>query len=165
MRQDISAVDAAIIVPLQRWDLVEQESSLGVAPIRFSMFLDDVSSFDAAAFSLSENEATLMDPQQRLLLECVGEALMDGETLQRSVLTSAGVFVVRFLHQEFYMIMETPSCMVQVYMDQFVSLCRVWHRPSTVGWQRSTFMATHPTPPLALFPLVLQLVGFLTRSA
>jgi acyl carrier protein len=95
MRKDLAAVDAASVVPLQRWDLQEQELSLGTAPIRFAMFLDNVSDFDSTAFSLSENEAALMDPQQRLLLECAGEVLMQNSNkLSSATLTAAGVFVV-----------------------------------------------------------------------
>lgn len=97
MRKDLAAVDAASVVPLQRWDLNEQEVSLGTAPIRFAMFLDNVSHFDATAFSLSENEAALMDPQQRLLLECAGEVMMQNKNLSSATLTAAGVFVVSTL--------------------------------------------------------------------
>ena len=95
MRKDLTAIDAASVVPLQRWDLQEQEASLGSAPIRFAMFLDNVSDFDTAAFSLSENEAALMDPQQRLLLECAGEVItMQNKKISNATLSAAGVFVV-----------------------------------------------------------------------
>ena len=70
---------------------------------RFSVFLDGIDLFDAAAFSTSENEAVLMDPQQRLLLEAAAEALLAagavggaacdaGGELARLV-SGAGVFV------------------------------------------------------------------------
>jgi acyl carrier protein len=94
LRKDVSAVDAVSVVPLQRWDLNEQEVALGTAPIRFAMFLDNVSHFDSTAFSLSENEAALMDPQQRLLLECAGEVIMQNRNVSSATLTAAGVFVV-----------------------------------------------------------------------
>jgi acyl carrier protein len=94
MRKDLAAVDAASVVPLHRWDLHEQEASLGTAPIRFAIFLDNVSDFDPSTFSVSENEAALMDPQQRLLLECSGEVMMQNMNLSSATLTAAGVFVV-----------------------------------------------------------------------
>lgn len=89
-------MDAASIVPLDRWDLLQEETILGDAPIRFSMFLDDVASFDPAAFRISENEAFLMDPQQRLLLECSAEVL-SSSGLDASSTSRMGVFVVSSL--------------------------------------------------------------------
>lgn len=96
LQTSLLAVDAASVVPLDRWDLRQQEAVLGDAPIRFSMFLDDISSFDSAGFRISENEAFLMDPQQRLLLECSAEVLSHSG-LDTSVLSGSGVFVVGFL--------------------------------------------------------------------
>ena len=91
LRLNLAPVDAASVVPLERWDLRQQEVSMGAAPIRFSTFLSEVDRFDAAAFSISDNEAVLMDPQQRLLLETAGEALLaaGGSTGY----SRAGVFV------------------------------------------------------------------------
>jgi len=72
-----------------------EEASLGVEPVRFAMFLDDVASFDSGVFGLSANEALLMDPQQRLVLECASEALSAGGVLVPAAhLASAGVFIV-----------------------------------------------------------------------
>lgn len=34
LRADLAPVDATSVVPLERWDLAEQEASLGAAPIR-----------------------------------------------------------------------------------------------------------------------------------
>ncbi|MBT3017495.1 MAG: polyketide synthase [Candidatus Thiodiazotropha sp. (ex Clathrolucina costata)] len=41
-------------------------------------FLEDIASFDAQRFGISEQEATYLDPQQRLLLTCTLEALEHG---------------------------------------------------------------------------------------
>ena len=66
--------------------------------LRFSIFLDGIDAFDAAAFAISDNEALLMDPQQRLLLEAAGEALLAGGSAgaggaAAAVVGGAGVFV------------------------------------------------------------------------
>lgn len=65
---------------------------------RFSIFLGGADVFDAAAFSISDNEALLMDPQQRLLLETAGEALLQAGTASSpdhggNKISGAGVFV------------------------------------------------------------------------
>jgi len=94
LRHNINAIDASEVVPLERWDLMQQEASLGTAPIRFSFFIENVACFDLLAFSLSESEAILIDPQQRVLLECVGEAIA-ASGLEQSATRTSGVFVVR----------------------------------------------------------------------
>eukprot|EP00889_Picochlorum_renovo_P002073 jgi/Picre1/29103/NNA_004496.t1 len=85
------AEDAAGIVPLCRWDLSHEELVLGTAPIRFSMFLDNIDAFDSELFSLSKNEASIIDPQHRNLLECAFESLANMDSL--SDMVSSGVFV------------------------------------------------------------------------
>lgn len=92
--QCFQAVDGAKVVPLDRWDIAVEEKNLGQAPIRFSMFLDNVSGFDHALFGLSENEAAIIDPQHRLLLECSYETLKQ-TGLKSNEFASSGVFVVR----------------------------------------------------------------------
>ena len=117
MRHDTTAIDAAAVVPLDRWDVVEQEASLVTAPVRFAMFIDDVAQFDPAAFALSENEAILMDPQQRLLLECSGEVLLDGAAkLTQTALYDAGVFVVCY-NKSF-----SPQCLIPFLMRRIKSI-------------------------------------------
>jgi hypothetical protein len=34
LRRSVAAIDATGVVPLERWDLAEQEATLGAAPIR-----------------------------------------------------------------------------------------------------------------------------------
>jgi len=68
--------DRIRMVPLERWDV--DTPSLD-APLelnlQFGSFLEDVASFDAAAFAISPAEAVLMDPQQRLALDSFAQSL------------------------------------------------------------------------------------------
>jgi len=91
--QGFRAIDGAKVVPLERWDIALEEKKFSQAPIRFSMFLDNVSDFDHALFSISENEAAIIDPQHRLLLECSYETLKQTE-LTSEYIAPSGVFVV-----------------------------------------------------------------------
>ncbi|MFF8834845.1 beta-ketoacyl synthase N-terminal-like domain-containing protein [Streptomyces sp. NPDC015130] len=57
-------------------------------------FLDDIASFDAAFFGISQREAETMDPQQRMLLEVAWEALeRGGIAARRQDRMPIGVFV------------------------------------------------------------------------
>ena len=63
-------------------------------PPRFGSFISNITSFDAAAFGLSEAEALLMDPQQRLLLEAFYEAQLSAASPQSLLLRPRfGVYV------------------------------------------------------------------------
>ncbi|CAM3420102.1 type I polyketide synthase [Parendozoicomonas haliclonae] len=85
-------------VPPERWDVnryYHPETGIpGRMSTRYGNFLDDVSSFDASFFALSEQEALKLDPQQRLLLETTWEACeRAGLTEQDLNGSDTGVFV------------------------------------------------------------------------
>src|SRR6266567_3861086 len=65
--------DAIGEVPADRWPVdefyAEQPRLPGRMNTRWGGFLDDVDSFDADFFGISQREAERMDPQQRLALE------------------------------------------------------------------------------------------------
>ena len=52
--------------------------------VRFGSFVEDTSSFDAAAFRLASGEAVALDPQARIALEQTQVLLLQGCTLKRS---------------------------------------------------------------------------------
>lgn len=90
----MTACDAPVAVPLERWDMdsamVNGLSAGGevALPPRFGAWLPAAAEFDAAALGVSSaSEAALMDPQQRLLLESLGEAMI---SLQGDAASSGG---------------------------------------------------------------------------
>ena len=90
--------DCPTPVPLDRWDVEAQAELCAGIPVQYGVFLPNVASFDAAAFSLSDTEAALMDPQQRMLLETVAEAGLPYSHLlvDEELRADWGVFVVCF---------------------------------------------------------------------
>jgi acyl transferase domain-containing protein len=71
---------AATPIPKHRFDADgfyhSDQSKAGYFHVHGGSFLEeDVASFDAPFFNISEPEARCMDPQQRLLLECTFQAL------------------------------------------------------------------------------------------
>ena len=66
-------------VPAGRWDAEEyydpEPGVPGRSVSKWGGFLDDVASFDADFFGITEREATAIDPQHRLLLETAWEAV------------------------------------------------------------------------------------------
>jgi phthiocerol/phenolphthiocerol synthesis type-I polyketide synthase C len=86
------------VIPQDRWRseafLSNRPSTAGRSITRGAGVLDDVWSFDAARFGISQREALQMDPQQRILLEVVDNAL-EHAGISRTALNKdrVGVFV------------------------------------------------------------------------
>lgn len=96
-------------MPFERWDVdkgydprlpgLSGKSPAGpVSYVRFGAFVDNIFSFDAAAFRLSRSEAEAMDPQHRLLLTLAAEVLtsMDGHRTNRQ---QTGLYVGSMYHE------------------------------------------------------------------
>ena len=84
-------VDAVVPIAGKRWSTDAEINSPGT---RWAGLIDDVESFDAAFFGISNREAELLDPQQRLLLEVSWQALEDaGIPADKLVGSKTGVFV------------------------------------------------------------------------
>lgn len=93
-----NGINAVAEVPAQRWQIDRYYDPDPNAPgkmyTRYGSFLEDVNSFDANFFGISQREATELDPQQRLLLEMSWEALENaGQPLKRIHGSRTGVFI------------------------------------------------------------------------
>ncbi|MDN3268137.1 SDR family NAD(P)-dependent oxidoreductase [Streptomyces sp. MA15] len=102
-RNLIAGRDMVTEVPAERWNWRAYDGDPrrdpGTTDCRAGGFLDSVTAFDAAHFSLSPREASLMDPQQRLFLETCWHALEDAGYDPRSFAGSrTGVFAGATLH-------------------------------------------------------------------
>ena len=91
-------VDAIGPVPAGRWDVDRYYSPRERQPGRMNTreggFLDEVDSFDAQFFGVSERIAEQMDPQQRLLLEVCWETFEDAGIVPADLEGGrAGVFI------------------------------------------------------------------------
>ncbi|KAM3575053.1 hypothetical protein VYU27_003073, partial [Nannochloropsis oceanica] len=94
----LAGTDTVTEIPKDRWDVDgyyhPNPEHPGTMYTRAGAFLDDIESFDAAFFRISEPEALAMDPQQRVLLETSYCAFVDAGYTQRTLLgQDAGVFV------------------------------------------------------------------------
>ncbi|MEW2169842.1 SDR family NAD(P)-dependent oxidoreductase [Streptomyces sp. NPDC007027] len=95
--------DLVTEVPAERWNWRDFDGDPrrepGTTDCRTGGFLDSVTAFDAAHFSLSPREVSLMDPQQRLFLETCWHALENAGYDPRSFAgTRTGVFAGATLH-------------------------------------------------------------------
>ncbi|MER5213936.1 SDR family NAD(P)-dependent oxidoreductase [Streptomyces sp. NPDC002838] len=102
-RNLLDGQDLVTEVPADRWDWRAYDGDPrrdpGTTDCKAGGFLDSVTAFDAAHFSLSPREASLMDPQQRLFLEACWHALEDAGYDPKSFAgTRTGVFAGATLH-------------------------------------------------------------------
>ncbi|MEI5033010.1 type I polyketide synthase [Streptomyces sp. S1A(2023)] len=99
----LAGQDLVTEVPSERWDWRSYDGDPrcepGTTDCRSGGFLDSVTAFDAAHFSLSPREVSLMDPQQRLFLETCWHTLENAGYDPRSFAGSrTGVFAGATLH-------------------------------------------------------------------
>ncbi|KAF7771534.1 rhizoxin biosynthesis, polyketide synthase / nonribosomal peptide synthetase RhiB [Pseudoalteromonas citrea] len=80
------------VVEQQRWDL-HTLSEPAQSWCRYASLLDDISSFDAAFFSITPQEAMYMDPQQRLFLQECYKALDDANMANSVSGKNVGVYL------------------------------------------------------------------------
>lgn len=121
----LNGVDAVRQVPDNRWNAgawAEAEASGGAANRRGG-FLDDVTGFDAAHFSISPAEARQMDPQQRIALEVACAAVEDA---RRSTAGLAGTRTGVFM-----------GAMWQEYPLFTQGAAEAIHAHSAIGWDNS----------------------------
>ncbi|MFE5262773.1 SDR family NAD(P)-dependent oxidoreductase [Streptomyces coelicoflavus] len=102
-RNLLAGRDMVTEVPAERWNWQAYDGDPrrdpGTTDCRTGGFLDSVTAFDAAHFSLSPREASLMDPQQRLFLETCWHALENAGYDPTSFAgTRTGVFAGATLH-------------------------------------------------------------------
>ncbi|EDQ85743.1 uncharacterized protein MONBRDRAFT_28930 [Monosiga brevicollis MX1] len=93
-----SGRDCISPIPLERFDVEGKFNPNPEVPnsvyVKSASVLENIDTFDARAFGLSNAEAAVMDPQQRLLLEVCNDALIDaGYTREQLRGRRVGVYV------------------------------------------------------------------------
>ncbi len=94
----IEGVDGITEIPASRWrwqDWYDKDlKATNKTPSKWGGFITGMSSFDAAFFGVSPQEAKLMDPQQRILLQTAWHALEHaGQQPAALAGTDSGVFI------------------------------------------------------------------------
>ncbi len=94
----MGGVDAIREVTLDRWDTRSyydpEQGKPGKTYSKWAGLIDEIDTFDAGFFGITQREAPFIDPQQRLLLEATWEALMDaGQQVDIVKGEDTGVFV------------------------------------------------------------------------
>jgi thioester reductase-like protein len=94
----MSGVDAIREVTPDRWDhryyFDQEQGKPGKTYSKWAGLIDEIDTFDAGFFGITQREAPFIDPQQRLLLEATWEALMDaGQQVDIVKGEDTGVFV------------------------------------------------------------------------
>lgn len=103
----VNGINSIQEIPSSRWDVAKYYSTkmddINSSVSKWGGFLDDIETFDAEFFNISQREAMSMDPQQRILLQeawhCIEDAGILLTTLQQHCTSVyVGVMAVDYQH-------------------------------------------------------------------